>query len=140
MSAQTITGNDVIGQPGQSLSADELTVLVMLADGEKPSDIANAVGVDRFGLRHIESALQAKLGGKSKPHMIARGFILDVLAPRALCLLLAFLSIGITPDGHTIRAPRRGRTPVSSVRASRSHRDSNGGNSPFPLDTLLVVS
>lgn len=138
MNDQPIAGNDVVGQPGQNLSTEELKVLVMLADGEKPSDIASAVGVDRFGLRHIEGSIQAKLGAKSKPHMIARGFVLDVLAPRALCLLLALLSIGAFPDGNSTRAPRRGRTPVTATRTSRTHKASNDGCGPLPLASLYA--
>ena len=133
MSAPVYVGNDVIAQRGQNLTDDETLVLGMLADGRKPTEIADAIGGDRFTLRAIESALHAKLGSVSKPHLIGRGFVLQVLAPRALCLLLAMCSLGVHVGDHSAnRAPRRTRTPVTAMRAQRASRSSRDGDGPMP--------
>lgn len=125
---QALVGEDVMATPGQCLEQDELALLFMLAEGRTPSDIERTLNTDRLGVRHIERGLQAKLGAKNKLHIITRGFVLGVLAPRALCLLLAFLSVGVTPDGHPLRAPRRGRTPVTATRSAQKRASTNGGN------------
>ena len=133
MSAPVYVGNDVIAQRGQNLTDDETLVLGMLADGRKPTEIATAIDGDRFTLRAIESALHAKLGSVSKPHLIGRGFVLQVLAPRALCLLLAMCSLGVHVGDHSAnRAPRRTRTPVTAMRAQRASRSSRDGDGPTP--------
>lgn len=140
MTNQAITGEDVIASPGQCLQQDELTLLVMLADGHPPSDIERALNTDRIGVRHIERSLQAKLGAKNKLHIITRAFILGVLAPRALCLLLALLSVGVTPDGSPLRAPRRGRTPVTATRSAQKRASTSGGNDGHIPATFLQAS
>lgn len=134
----TTVGEDVIGRPGQNLSAEELTVLVMQANGATPSEIERCVNGDGHAVRQIERSLRAKLGGKTKTHTIARGFVLDVLAPRALCLLLSVMSVGLTPDAQTNRVPRRGSTPASASRASRSQRQEGGGG-PLPSVAALYA-
>lgn len=133
MNAPVYVGNDVIAQRGQNLTDDEALVLGMLADGRKPTEIAQAIHGDRFTLRAIESALHAKLGSVSKPHMIGRGFVLQVLAPRALCLMLAILSTGVHIGDHAAnRAPRRTRAPITAMRTQRSSRSSRDGDGPMP--------
>lgn len=131
------TGEDVIATPGQCLDQDELTLLGMLADGHPPSAIEAALNTDRMGIRHLERGLQAKLGAKNKVHIITRGFVLGVLAPRALCLLLAFLSVGVTPDGHPLRAPRRGRTPITATRSAQKRASTSGGNNGHLPESYL---
>ncbi|MEQ5770033.1 hypothetical protein NFH98_20895 [Halomonas sp. H33-56] len=134
-----IVGEDVIGQGGQNLTAEELTVLVMLADGATPSAIETAVNGDRAAVRQIERNLRAKLGAKTKTHTIARGFVLDVLAPRALCLLLSVLSVGAFPDGQTNRVPRRAGAPTTASRASRTQRQDVGPGGPLPNIAALYA-
>lgn len=114
-----ITGEDVIGLSGQQLTTPELRVLVGLADGETPSQISQAVQVPTSSLRHIEASIQAKLGAKTKPHMIARGFTLGVLIPRALCLMLAILATFEVDDALRVRRPYRTKTGTSYVRVIR---------------------
>lgn len=79
-----IVGEEVIGLPGQSLSWAELRVLVGLADGETPSGIGKAISADKTSVMLYERSIKAKLGAKTHPHMISRGFTLGVLLPRAL--------------------------------------------------------
>ncbi|MCF1458162.1 MAG: hypothetical protein LPH21_11595 [Shewanella sp.] len=105
-----VTGNDVIGLPGQNLTQTELRALVGLADGETPSQTAQAVATDSIGLRAIERQLQRKLGAITKTHLIALGFVTGVLITRALCLLLAITFT--TDDGQQFtRIRTRIRTP-----------------------------
>lgn len=111
-----ITGEDVIGISSQQLTASELRVLVGLADGETPTQISHAVHVPTASLRHIEASIQAKLGAKTKPHMISRGFTLGVLIPRALCLILAIFSSLEVDEAIRTRRPSRTKTGTNYVR------------------------
>lgn len=116
-----ILGEDVVGRPGQALSRAELRVLVSLADGETPGSISDAMGIDRNSVRAVEASIKAKLGAKSSPHMIARGFTLGVLLPRALCMVLAFLAAAEDHgDAMRNRSQRRSRSPVSQERVARA--------------------
>lgn len=123
-----ITGEDVIGVPGQMLTQTELRLLVGLADGETPSQMAAAVGIHRDHLRHLEGALQAKLGAKTKTHIVTRGFVTGVLITRALCLLLcvtAALDVA-HDDAVRNRTSRRGRTMPETGRVARLTRAAAG--------------
>ena len=140
MTAAAHLGNDVIGLPGQCLDVAELTHLVKLADGQTPREIERATGADRLRQQQLESTLRAKLGARTKTHMIARGFVLGVIAPRALCLLLAALSINAAPGDHfSTRAPKRSRTPATAMRTSRSTRASHGGDGGGNLPHQFVI-
>ncbi|MNM21435.1 hypothetical protein D3C81_317950 [compost metagenome] len=124
-------GEDVIGQAGQNLTTRELIVLAGLADGLKPSEVAARVGVERDDLGDIESAIRAKLGAKSKPHMIARGFVLGVLIPRCLSLLLAMTFVAELDHSHDLRnrTQRRSREANGTARVIRSAAPSTAGGS-----------
>lgn len=125
--------DDVIGLPGQALTPEEIAHLVALANGNAPSHITTLHGTSRAAQQEIESSLRAKLGALTKPHIIARAFVLGVIAPRALCLLLAALSIHANPGDLMItRTPRPSRTPVSSQRNVRSQ----AGVDAYALPTL----
>ncbi|MEV1692781.1 hypothetical protein ABZR27_29520 [Pseudomonas aeruginosa] len=116
-----ILGEEVIGIPGQALTAAELRVLVGLADGESPNTIGAAIHADKIALRYLEANIKAKLGARTHPHMIARGFTLGVLMPRALCLLLA-MTFAVENDGDSLRnrTSRRGRSPSTYSRVVRA--------------------
>jgi DNA-binding CsgD family transcriptional regulator len=125
-----IHGEDVIGRPGQALSGTELRVLVGLADGETPSAIGEAIGADKNTFRHLESVIKAKLGAKTHPHMIARGFTLGVLIPRAICLLLSVLAaLEHIDDGNRNQTRRGGRTVPASRIARVNMSRASGGSS-----------
>ena len=128
MTTHELTGNDVVCVPGQNLTDQERRVLFGLADGETPSEIRKAINADSSEILLIESAIRAKLGATSKPHMIARGFVLGVLLPRALCLLLASSAvIGGTDDLMRHRTPRTARSSHHSARLARTNM--RGGSS-----------
>lgn len=117
------TGQDVIGQPGQNLSHLEISVLVGLADGNTPSEINAKNQIDRDQLRQVEGSLMAKLGARTKSHLISRGFILGVLVPRALCFsLILITTLSINSDVLRARQPMRTRTPITAGRLIRNTR------------------
>lgn len=105
-----IKGEDVIGTPGQNLTKDELTLLVHHADGTQPDCLADALGTSSSHIRQLESSLRAKLGAKTKPHMVGRGFVLGVLMTRALCLLLTVASVNTALNGEDVLRTRNNRT------------------------------
>jgi DNA-binding CsgD family transcriptional regulator len=136
-----IQGEDVIGVPGQALTARELRVLVGLADGETPNTIAAAINADKAAIRYLEASIKAKLGAKTHPHMIARGFTLGVLFPRALCLLLAVLcSAQADLDAMRNRAPRNSRAPSTHTRLVRAGTGSARGGSKTEVASLGGLS
>lgn len=104
-----IRGADVIGLPGQNLTARELGVLVGLADGVPGPMLTDQFGTDAASLRQVETSIQAKLGARNRLHMITRAFNLGVLIPNALCLLLCLSSaLGMDHSLRT-RSPRGGQ-------------------------------
>ena len=96
MDPEYIEGSEVIGIPGQCLSPRELRYIVSLADGETTGQTAQAVGLRIDELPFVESIVKRKFGAKTRCHMIARGFILGVLKPRALCAYTALVLIGVS--------------------------------------------
>jgi DNA-binding CsgD family transcriptional regulator len=112
--------DDVIAQPGQNLTELELTVLEALANGNSPSAIAAATQNSPAIIRAAELNARDKLGAVTHPHMIARGFVLGVLLPRALCLLVALMAAGEHTSAQRTRMPRNSRAPSSLVRLTRS--------------------
>ncbi|MNJ67381.1 hypothetical protein D3C77_635480 [compost metagenome] len=96
-------------------------MIVGLANGKAPSAIGAEVQADTLTMRHLEASIKAKLGAKTHPHMIARGFTLGVLFPRALCMLLAVLSAAESGhDAFRTRSQRRSRTPATYTRITRT--------------------
>lgn len=140
LAIKEIQGEEVVGVPGQNLTCKELLVLVGLADGESPSAIGERIKADKLTVRHLETSIKAKLGAKTHPHMIARGFTLGVLLPRALCLLLAVLSVAQGDfDGMRNRSPRNGRAPSSHSRMVRAGRSSGRGGSTFKIESRHMM-
>lgn len=125
---EIIQGEDVIGLPGQTLTSTELRALVGLADGHAPSAVAAALKADASTLRRLEASIKAKLGAKTHPHMITRGFVLGVLVPRALCLLLAVLGTleNLDLDGMRQRTPKRSRLASQSRLIKKDDRHGDG--------------
>jgi DNA-binding CsgD family transcriptional regulator len=140
MYAETeIQGEDVIGRPGQALSFAELRVLVGLADGETPNAIGEALGVDKFGIRNLESSIKAKLGAKTHPHMIARGFTLGVLMPRALCLLLSLLCATEHEDDSNRNNTRRSSRTAPASRLTRASTGRSASGTRGDHDSALLA-
>ncbi|NLT99808.1 hypothetical protein [Pseudomonas lundensis] len=133
---QDVIGEDVVGLTGQNLTKDELLVLVGLANGDSPNKIGASLNADALAMRHIEASIKAKLGAKTQPNMIARGFTLGVLIPRALCLLLSVLcATEHTDDSNRNQTRRNSRTTP----ASRLARNTTSRSSSSP-DNYLDVS
>lgn len=122
-----IVGNDIIGQRAQNMTDSELNVLVALADGNTPSQIQTQLNIDNQQLRDHENQIRAKLGAKSKPHMISRAFVLGVLMPRALCFMLAVTTaLTSTDDGVRVRRPSQVRSTRQITRIVRTGRTGGG--------------
>lgn len=92
-----ITGQEVVGYPGQNLDRRELRYLVGLADGEPCATTAQAIGVTPEEIPFVEAGIRGKLGARNKAHMLTRAFTLGVLKARAL-MVFAFLAavVGMT--------------------------------------------
>lgn len=123
-----IHGDEVIGYPGQNLTAHELFVLVKTAEGFPTPVIAEELHLDDIGMRTVERNILSKLGAKNKTHMITRGFTLGVLVPQALCLMLCVISVlEVDTDFHRQRSQRRSRTLTEHSRSVRTSPASAGG-------------
>lgn len=136
---QSLRTDDVIAQPGQGLTALELAVLEGLANGNSPAQIASATGTDPGVIRTAELNARDKLGAKTHPHMIARGFVLGVLLPRALCLLAAIMAAGEHNPAQRIRMPSNSRAPATLVRSTRA-ASGRGSSARESLASLQALS
>ncbi|WP_122423289.1 LuxR C-terminal-related transcriptional regulator [Pseudomonas viridiflava] len=125
-----IVGNEVIGQPGQNLTAHELTVLVNLADGVPTPVIAQHLRLDPVAMRHVETSIMGKLAAKNKMHMITRAFTLGVLIPQALSVLLCLAAVLEAHQDYTRpKNQRRARTVTETSRNLRGTSASAGAGS-----------
>ncbi len=123
-----IHGEEVIGYPGQNLTASELFVLVKTAEGFPTPVIAEELQLDDTSMRMVERNILSKLGAKNKAHMITRGFTLGVLVPQALCLMLCVLAVmEVDSDFNRQRTQRRSRTLAEHSRNVRNCPASAGG-------------
>jgi hypothetical protein len=89
----TITGQEVVAIPGQSLDPRELRYMVGLADGESNAQIAQACGVCIEELPLVEVNIRGKLGARTKTHMLARAFTLGILRSRALVVIFVLVTV-----------------------------------------------
>lgn len=142
MYAETeIQGEEVIGRPGQALSFTELRVLVGLADGETPNAIGAAIGANSSMVRNIEGVIKAKLGAKTHPHMIARGFTLGVLMPRALCFALALMAATEhVNDANRNQTRRGGRNAPSRVARDSGTRKAGNGSGTTDISQAALAA
>lgn len=130
--AMEVTGEDVIGLPGQTLSSTELLTLVGLADGVPTQIIAEQLQLDDFAINQIERGIQRKLGAKNRLHMVTRGFTLGVLVPRALCVLLCLsAALEVDHDLFRPRLQRRSRSSLETVRTTRLTQEAGAGRAPL---------
>lgn len=112
--------DEIMGKTGQNLSPLELKVLVDMANGNSLRDIQESTKTDPATLRIVELQIRNKLGAKTPSHMIARGFTLGVLIPRALCLLLSVLCAAEHTDDSNRNQTRRNSRSVPASRLARS--------------------
>lgn len=136
---QDVIGEDVIGLTGQNLTKDELLVLVGLANGDSPNKIGASLNADALAMRHIEASIKAKLGAKTQPNMIARGFTLGVLIPRALCLLLSVLCATEHTDNSNRNQTRRNSRTTTASRLARNTISRSSSGPDNHLDVSLTT-
>lgn len=130
--AMEVTGEDVIGLPGQALTSTELLALVGLADGTPTPVLAQQLNLDDFAINQIERGIQRKLGAKNRLHMVTRGFTLGVLVPRALVVLLCFTAaLEVDHDVFRPRLQRRSRSGYETVRVTRTTPQAGAGRAPL---------
>ncbi|MEZ0197356.1 hypothetical protein AB9U01_25215 [Pseudomonas qingdaonensis] len=130
--AMEVTGEDVIGLPGQALSSTELLTLVGLADGTPTPVLAKQLNLDDFAINQIERGIQQKLGAKNRLHMVTRGFTLGVLVPRALVMLLCLTAaLEVNHDMLRPRTQRRSRSGYETVRITRLAPQAGAGRAPL---------
>lgn len=91
-----ILGNEAMSVQSQSLTKQELHILVALADGKTDRQIEAELNTN---VTIASRPIFAKLGANTKSHMISRAFLLGVLLPRALSALLC-LTIVLPNDGY----------------------------------------
>ncbi|MNT74517.1 hypothetical protein D3C72_2133420 [compost metagenome] len=99
-----------------------------MANGNNQAAILQATNLDAASLRMAELEIRDKLGAKTPGHMVARGFVLGVLLPRALCAILA--TCCVLANDHSSNRNRnteRSRVPESLARITRSGSN-NGRN------------
>lgn len=136
---QDVIGEDVIGLTGQNLTKNELLVLVGLANGDSPNKIGASLNADALAMRHIEASIKAKLGAKTQPNMIARGFTLGVLIPRALCLLLSVLCATEHTDNSNRNQTRRNSRTTTASRLARNTISRSSSGPDNHLDISLTT-
>lgn len=123
-----LNADDVIAVPGQNLTALQCDILVAMANGNSQAAIMQATQLDAASLRMAELEMRNKLGAKTPGHMVARGFVLGVLLPRALCMMLATCcALANDHNGNRNRSPLRSRVPETLIRLARA-ASSNGRN------------
>lgn len=121
----TLTTDDVIAVPGQNLTPLQCDILAAMANGNNQAAILKATQLDAASLRLAELEIRDKLGAKTPGHMVARGFVLGVLLPRALCMVVA--TCCALADDHSAnrnRSPLRSRTPETLIRLARASSSS----------------
>ncbi|MCE1119095.1 hypothetical protein [Pseudomonas sp. NMI795_08] len=113
--------DDVIAVPGQNLTRLQCDILAAMANGNNQAAILQATQLDAAGLRMAELEIRDKLGAKTPGHMVARGFVLGVLLPRALCVMLATCcALANDHNSNRNRSPLRSRVPETLTRLARS--------------------
>lgn len=120
--------DDVIAVPGQNLTALQCDILAAMANGNTQAAIMQATQMDAASLRMTELEMRDKLGARTPGHMVARGFVLGVLLPRALCMMLATCCVLANDhNSNRNRSPMRSRIPETLTRLARA-ASSNGRN------------
>ncbi|WP_210669017.1 hypothetical protein [Pseudomonas protegens] len=120
--------DDVIAVPGQNLTPLQCDILAAMANGNNQAAILQATQLDAASLRLAELEIRDKLGAKTPGHMIARGFVLGVLLPRALCMfLVTCCALANDHNSNRTRNPVRSRVPETLARLTRA-ASSNGRN------------
>ncbi|MFF1381842.1 PAS domain-containing protein [Streptomyces sp. NPDC058308] len=78
-----ITHQGLAHEAHPPLTATQIRILCLLAQGSSNSDIAASLKLSRQTLDYHLSRLRQLLGAASRPALIARAYVLGILAPRA---------------------------------------------------------
>lgn len=118
-----LCGPNFKANPGHGLTARELGMMLLLAEGATNGEIEQMTGMKSIDRTAAETSIKKKLGARTQANMIARAFSLGIIASRALCLLLAVLSADYQ-DTIKQRSPVRGGRPgVVMVRIKTAGRN-----------------
>ena len=106
-----VIGDDLVATPGHDLDSQELRLVLGLAEGVPPQQIAHDLGTTVPNLRDIENSATRKLEARSRGNLIARAFQLGVLQARrftvvsALCItticLLTYVWLHNSPHANS---------------------------------------
>lgn len=117
-----VMGDDLIATPGHNLNPQELRLVLGLAEGTPPQQIAQALGTTVPALRDIENSASHKLTARSRGNLIARAFQLGVLQFRRFTVIGA-LTLGVAALAYLY---------LHNTRSALSHYDSWAGGSRGP--------
>ena len=86
-SEKEVIGETLIATPAHNLDPQELRLVLGLAEGIPPQQIAQQLGTTVPKLRDIENSATLKLNARSRGNLIARAFQTGVLLPRHFAIL-----------------------------------------------------
>ncbi|MEV7194390.1 PAS domain S-box protein [Streptomyces sp. NPDC093510] len=78
-----VTHQSLAHEAHQSLTAAQIRILSLLAEGSSNSDIATSLKLSRQTVDYHLSRLRHLLGAATRPALVARAYVLGILAPRA---------------------------------------------------------
>jgi PAS domain S-box-containing protein len=78
-----VTHQSLAHEAHPSLTAAQIRILSLLAEGSSNSDIATSLKLSRQTVDYHLSRLRQLLGAATRPALVARAYVLGILAPRA---------------------------------------------------------
>ncbi|GAA1943197.1 hypothetical protein GCM10009837_81600 [Streptomyces durmitorensis] len=78
-----VTHQSLAHEAHPSLTAAQVRILSLLAEGSSNSDIATSLKLSRQTVDYHLSRLRQSLGAATRPALVARAYVLGILAPRA---------------------------------------------------------
>ncbi|MFG2502245.1 PAS domain S-box protein [Streptomyces sp. NPDC048441] len=78
-----VTHESLAHEAHSSLTAAQIRILSLLAEGSSNSDIATSLKLSRQTVDYHLSRLRQLLGATTRPALVARAYVLGILAPRA---------------------------------------------------------
>ncbi|MFJ4876908.1 PAS domain-containing protein [Streptomyces sp. NPDC088745] len=78
-----VTHQSLAHEPHPPLTAAQVRILSLLAEGSSNGDIASSLNLSRQTVDYHLSRLRELLGAATRPALVARAYVLGILAPRA---------------------------------------------------------